>query len=1235
MASIFDVLSGLVKKGNEEAQSTRAQGLLSDVAKIAAEKKKVQSVQQAKIDANIKNAGVKPSVLSAPSSAPIDVRNTDIANKALSFPQLADLLPQKRDNVADLNSVSSIISHIYNTVKKPVVNAAVNTFTGGSSLMPNIVKSLPGVKDTITNFVQGGLKESIENPAQTLKDRIQSIYEKQAARTTVQSIGDRTNDALAGGTALAGGILSALPMSLSYNAAVGGLRGNKQTENIANASDLITQGVPSLIAQGVDKIPNISPESKDALSMLANIGLVTAGGKVGEGIQKRIGSTEYTGSFGNAFSDAIKQNKNVFTSGFTMDPIIKAVVAGEKALVKNPIVQSIDPTGITSGAAKVSDAPVMNPIDNERSKISSTIDTRIADFVRKNAGYDINKIDSLQPKKSIIGTTVDTLLSPVNKLSDIMNKGQEKLGSVLEKGLSSENKYIQSASVGLQNIFRDIAKSPTTELQTNQYRGGLNTSNQRAYDVMDNLYKSIDNNPESKSRIFDVIDPELAKDKTMTFDKLNPKEQAVYKTIREGLDLVHDMSYANGFISKETYDKHKGNYSPRSYKPFELPDEIQKAANESTKKLVDGIYKERGSVDEWKIENALRDPIYTLGKRLSQVFQNKTVKDYSDYIISNPTLVSDIERPGFSKLEGKGYGSLDGKYVQHQIAEEFKGFFYANEAMNKAYDALKAYDKMGVRQVQKKALTVYNPTTNLGNITSDIIFSFLAGADPLSLHKNVASLMKNKKQMSEYKDYLMKTGSVGSDAFRSEFNQKIGDVEGLAKKQDTKPTGILSKIKDLGSKIDSGVTSFYSGTDDVYKIAAFKTLLDYGNTPERAAKMVSDGFQNYSKVGKSYDLYAKTPLIGSAFGKFQANLMSILKSAAVNRPLNTAAFVMALKFAGDYLSKTSGESEDDRKIREGRLGSPKLDIPFLGSIPLAFNTPYGEVNVARMISPVFSNVELDKKTTTVGDYAEKFMPFGNLASGDTNQVFQDPLLGPLARLYTDKDFRGKSISDPNQSTYNPSTATPKEKILNQLRFIQRSYTPPVVNTAEDTTQNIMGKPDYYGKERNVPQALLRSLGIKVEQFGKEQVQKELDRQMTDKDFKQMDAKKKVTDIFNEFVNKKTNISEQTLRERLDAVQQEYPDFNAQTYYNEVRNKKLGAETKPVPEVVKKVKDMKAQLKANALNEAKQKQIESRLSEVKDIVKNTASIDEAKKQIKNKYKMLSDETIDKLIIYSQK
>lgn len=1066
------------------------------------------------------------------------------------------------------------------------------------------------------------------------------------------------------------------------------------SKGLQNITDSVSKGVSDTGRSAINNIvpDSIGAENKKALEDLGAIGAnvlfqkgtAKVAGSLAKGAAKRVSNPAYVETFAKSYannpvlqkllsavdptgiSDGItgfaqSMKRGLETPKLQPQEVVYGTVPGGKAISKAvtaateaekayradksknaSMPQDVlklelpqNKTGTNTGGLPPIETPPIKQAGNagDSSKIPTPeevragLDSKIDSFIQESLGYT-TKVPETKSKP-----LTQKLLTPITKVNELwtggLRKVQDATTSSLENALTSKNPVARAAANTMQGFFRGAAMSPERAKAGMEFRGGLDVANQRAYDVMNSLYDLVGSDKKSLEKINAVLDPELAKNK-VTFEDLTDNEKQAYTLIRGGLDLVHDISYANGNIDPDVYKKNLGTYTPRSYGIFELPEEVNKFISQGVKEMEQDIYKAKGEVDDWKKENSLNDPIYSLGKRLAQVETNRTIKNYIDFVAKNPKFLSDVERPGYTKLlDSRAYGDLAGKYVLNNIVEDMRGFFFTNEALQKAYDLFKSYDSMKIRRGQKKLLTVYNPTTHIGNIVSDNVFGFMVGVDPLTLNKNLVSLAKNKSLAKQYNDYLTRSGILGTDVVRRDFSNKLNSIEELAKQKNSKPS-LLEGVKNVGKNIDKGITGLYGGTDDAYKMAAFKALIDQGKSLEEATRLVADGFQNYSNVGKFYDVYAKTPLLGSAFVKFQGDLLRMIKNAAVNRPLQLAGFLGALKVTGDVLSQASGENPEDKKVRESRLGAPV--IPGL-NIPLAWQTPIGEVNVARYIVPFYmSNAEAnDGVRSTVS----RFLPGGGVVDYLSNLnntrdrqaavsgLFQDPLLAPLAQVaIADRDFRGKPIADPNETRYKPSTASDSEKISNQLAFLLRSYTPPVANSVVDATNNLQGKEDYYGRTRDPMQTIARLAGVKIEEFGSDQAKIEREKQASRLESADEAIKKNI-----ESINSSALKGEITPEQRVERIQQYAQDatFDVNTYAEENMAKKFNKK----PEKPKSASDIAAQkkreLKAKVMNEQEKKAMNTMIEAIK-VKYSDLSEDEIVKTIRAKQPTFSEDAI---------
>lgn len=121
----------------------------------------------------------------------------------------------------------------------------------------------------------------------------------------------------------------------------------------------------------------------------------------------------------------------------------------------------------------------------------------------------------------------------------------------------------------------------------------------------------------------------------------------------------------------------------------------------------------------------------------------------------------------------------------------------------------------------------------------------------------------------------------------------------------------------------------------------------------------------------------------------------------------------------------SGETTVDKETRENRFGSPR--IPFTQT-SLAVQTPFGEINAARLLGAYGTNLGENDMAGDLSDYSPIKNPLNARNYGT------DPVVGPVISTAMDKHLIGKSIKDPNQSKYTVFLLTPNEQRANQGKF---------------------------------------------------------------------------------------------------------------------------------------------------------------------------------------------------------
>ncbi len=444
---------------------------------------------------------------------------------------------------------------------------------------------------------------------------------------------------------------------------------------------------------------------------------------------------------------------------------------------------------------------------------------------------------------------------------------------------------------------------------------------------------------------------------------------------------------------------------------------------------------------------------------------------------------------------GKVYGPLTGKYVPDIVAQQLQGIEFSNQAINLTYQVAKVFDKSFARQVLSKMKTVWNPLTRAGNITMNFVFASLAGVDPITLLKNRPAAKESLESYDSYARDLDANGLLGVSMGKELNDEKdknakvvLRDAANRLLRRGGKPASEVevspsekSKFRKIVSDLDDMLTESYGKSDDVAKVALYKSLVeDYGKTREEAIKIVAGSMQNYNTVGKAFDFASKSV---NRFVKFKSDSARILYNSFKDRPLNLMATLGMYLAAQALASKISGEDEEERKIREERPYTNKIKI---GPVTISLTMKFGdtEVNVARYLAP-YSVYDAGYDSNWLKD-ASTYLPLQY--DEHTFIAVNDPLIGPIVNLITDKDFRGMPISDPGKTPWIEKTVTDGEAFWNRVAFGARNFGAPYYGWGENLIAAATGDEDYYGRSRSMSEALLNTV-IKVQTVNNETLQR--------------------------------------------------------------------------------------------------------------------------------------------------
>jgi hypothetical protein len=743
---------------------------------------------------------------------------------------------------------------------------------------------------------------------------------------------------------------------------------------------------------------------------------------------------------------------------------IKSSIQGKKVL--NELIPVIEQQKTREGVLDAINKS--NLAAAEKIRIKSQVDNFSNEVARTNQLPQLERLvyGNERLPQTARQLSVGQTISPDRLLREtITQPAEQAVNRAIARAQVSENVVARGIGRGFTGISTEAGRTPEALAQRKLFQGSEQYGKVLAKEVSN---WDINLTPIERENVYSTFGKQAK-----SINTLSAAEKASREKLAPVLDWINETNYANGLINEGQYNAGKnGRYIKTTYDIFELADGDAKGVRKSAEAELKNALKKKGVIVDENLLNAeIKDANYAIAKRLSETVRADAMVKYSNWLNSNG-LVSDVARPGMLQLpKNVLYGEAAGKFVPKTYAEDFKGFIYTNNVIGAIDDLFTRYDRLAPRQAKKAILTVFNPAVRLGNqVSNRVIFSNLSGINPVQFNAEYAQVNNMIKSKSPVYLEAVRRGLFGTDITNKELTMRLLNATG---------------DDNIARRGATWVKKSYSEADDKAKLTAFSIWLKRGYSPEQAASMVQRGFQDYSSVGFFYDLAAKTPIIGNAFVRFAADSIRIAKNAAIDHPMRAIGTVAMWSLFTDGMSKLSGESEQDRQTRENRFGAPK--IPFT-NISLEVQTPWGAVNVARFM-PYY-------ELNSIGSPVTRFLPIqGNPLKPEG---WNDPILGQLLQYAVDKDFRGRSIQDPNNviiyengnykvTKYNE--LDPGSKVLNVMRSFATQNV-PMGREIDSISSAILGGEDVYGKKRDVVQSLLRAAGVKVEQFGPEQAQRQ-------------------------------------------------------------------------------------------------------------------------------------------------
>jgi hypothetical protein len=589
-------------------------------------------------------------------------------------------------------------------------------------------------------------------------------------------------------------------------------------------------------------------------------------------------------------------------------------------------------------------------------------------------------------------------------------------------------------------------------------------------------------------------------------EALNGVEKQVVDRMESVNKIRNDINYQLGFINGDQWKKASdGSHTPRIFE-FEkstINDVVTSAIDPSI-----GIKrKDIGKFSDQLIETLNKNPIAGMQLRLEVALRSKAVREALDSYDAQGLLKTKAPNKEWRQLVGKKWGSSQNKFVPREIYETLTKSRQWDNGMVGAIDGVinKYQDSFAgsADRLLKSFKTTMAPGTIIGNIFSNpLMFNPGAGVNPVTAMADMARAgAQLRKGMTDGDVFRARQlGVIGGDTTRAFAQGQTSDLV----------TG--KKSSNYLKRGQQKIAEFYGSIDDAAKLGLWNRLQKKGMSAEDAALEVAKFTQDYDNVGRVVGMLAEAPVFGKPFARFTPELIRLVKNNVTRTPHRMVAGLGLLAYITNAASKAAGETDEERASREEQVGQTLVPgTAWLNKAiggpdrDISLNIAFGDtaVNVARAVGLNFP-VEpgRDPSQALIEQLLPVEIPITENATGekqfDTTKLVTSMLLKPIVEQVFDTNFMGRPVSDPTNQAFDSSGSVMRytelpanDQLSNRLRAGATAYL-PLGNEVDQLLSAATGEPTTTGATRTVPEALLRTVGIKTSSNAPEDRQKRLE-----------------------------------------------------------------------------------------------------------------------------------------------
>jgi hypothetical protein len=370
---------------------------------------------------------------------------------------------------------------------------------------------------------------------------------------------------------------------------------------------------------------------------------------------------------------------------------------------------------------------------------------------------------------------------------------------------------------------------------------------------------------------------------------------------------------------------------------------------------------------------------------------------------------------GYVRLnDSASYGVLRGAVVREDVAKYIEGL----PQLGKALPTLMHW--------WRKAHTVFNPGTHVGNFLSNTSLAHMAG---LPLHEQVTALPKALGDLRGYgpdTKYLAERGILGANvatagdarpgpgsnvqqALRDLYRTTRPETAAILREKKMTPTSGLER----GARAaDAAVTRLYAAEDDLFRVALFKKYTSQGMPRAQAAELVRYRLVDYRSASPALGLIRNT---ASPFVMYTAKAIPMVVSQIIEHPVRWMTLAAGWAAANEFGQRQAGAIDEQKDLRPNQRRNTGLGYLLPGNVQLPFRDKSGNASVANV-------ARFTPMSSLTGSPAP-----GSLAMALTDDmpgILQPtgPMIDIGARLTNTDPFTGEKILKPGDDAKDVAAA---------------------------------------------------------------------------------------------------------------------------------------------------------------------------------------------------------------------